>query len=343
MKFVKILYIWEHDVSLGDTLTNFYSHLSLLKDKYKHSIVYAIIHPRTYNTNVSDILLKKGIVDYVYPLNISQIHNQVYFPYKNLLDNIDIDIILHNQHTSYETCELVKKWKPDCKFIQTQESNFGYESLFDHCNTDYSTFLRKLKESYHTNYIEKFVNDIISNSKKLAIFFGSTRKLANISNIGVKKIINVANRLNYQPYLVGTTLFNVYDSTGVDWKSIYSEKYDGAINLIGNNWNKTLEFINTCDVVISGPTGAAMLSPLVNKNQILILGGDSPIMEGCISGYTDVKYTRLLPCKCENYPCDPHLDKKNLIKYTTCFETGNPVCLNEELNYEDLLDVLRNI
>jgi hypothetical protein len=339
MKFVKILYVWEHDVSLGDSLTNFYSHLSILKEKHRDSIIYVIIHPRTYNTDVSNILLERGLIDFVFPIHINKVNDVIYDHYMSLLQNIKFDIILHNQHSQKSSCELINDIYPDALILQTMESDFGYLPLFEYCDLNHVEFLEKLRKVYHTDYTLDFVRRATSHAsfqKKVCIFSGSTRPLASISSEGINKIVEATSDLGYHNFLIGTSTFNIYTDSGVNWNVIYGHEYKNTTNLIGNNWNKTLKFINESDVVISGPTGAAMISPLINKKQILIVGGDSPIMEGCINGYTNGIDTLKCKCKCVNYPCDPHNTKIDIEKYNGCLERNNAMCLNEELNIDEL-------
>jgi hypothetical protein len=343
MNFIKVLYVWQHDVSLGDSLTNFYSHLSLIKEKHPNSIIYAVVNPRTYNTSVTNIFLQKGLIDFVYPFYIKNIEEN--HAYKFILENTKFDLIIHNQHSEKDVLELTRKTFPTGLHLQTLESNFGLLNIFEYCQVNHNDFLKILKKSYHTDYISEFANRTlsVSDKKKVCIFSGSTRPLANVGYKGLQKIIDLTSSLNFHNFLVGTSTFNLYSKDGIDWNCIYENTYENTTNLIGNNWYKILEVMKKSDIIISGPTGAAMIPPLINKNQILILGGDSPIMEGCINGYTNQEYTSKLPCKCVNYPCDVNNSKTDNIKYNKCFVDKNPLCLNEEINVDDLSNILKSI
>ena len=119
----KILYVWEHDVSLGDALTNFHAHLSIVKDRNPLSIIYVISHPRTYNTGVLNLLIDKGLIDFVYPFQISKLNDELNGHFKNLLINLNIDIIIHNKHTEYESVKLLQDEFKNSIHLQTNDSN----------------------------------------------------------------------------------------------------------------------------------------------------------------------------------------------------------------------------
>lgn len=344
----KILYVWEHDVSLGDSLTNFHAHLCVVKNKYPLSIIHAIVNPRTYNTGVTNLLINKGLIDFVYPFHINKIDNDINVSYKNLLLNINFDIVIHNKHSSVESTNLIKKIFDKQIHLQTSESNFKFEDLFEYFNISYGDeYLRILKECYHTNYVDLFVKSYLdksNNKKTMALFSGSTRPLANLGKDGINIITKLAEELKIHVFLVGTSMHNLYNNNGVNWEEIYKLDYLNSTNLIGNNWIKTTSLLNKLDIVVSGPTGASMITPLINKSQIVIMGGDSPIMEGCLNGYTLSKYTSIVKCECENYPCGLHNKiNSNVTKYNTCISNSNPICLNEELNLESIKNLLLKI
>ena len=344
MNFINILYVWQHDVSLGDSLTNFHSHLCIIKQKHPNSIIYTIVHPRTYNTSVVNVFLKKGLIDFVYPFYIKNINIDENYDYKCILERTKFELVIHNQHSEKDVVDITKKMYPNSLHLQTFESAYGLLNILEYCQINHTDFLKTIKDGYHIDYINEFVKNIlsISNKKKVCIFSGSTRPLANIGYEGLQKIINITSSLNFHNFLVGTSIFNLYDKHGQNWNSIYEKSYVNTTNLIGNNWYKTLEVMKKCDIIISGPTGAAMISPVINKKQILILGGDSPIMDDCINVYTNQQYTNKLPCKCVNYPCGLNNLKIDLIKYNKCFNEKHPICLNEEINVEDLTELLKN-
>jgi len=343
----KILYIWDHAVSFGDSLTNFHAHLSVVKNKYPFSIIYVIVNPLTYTTGVTNLLIDKGLIDFVYPFFINKINNDDSGYYKELLLKINVDIVIHNNGTSEETVNLVKSIFNNQIHLQTSECDFKLQNLFNYFNISYGNeYLSILKESYHTNYVSLFVNSYLAktnNKKTLALFSGSTRPLANIAKEGVDIITKLANELNIHVFLVGTSIHNLYDINGLNWEDIYSRDYQGSTNLIGNNWAKTVSILNKVDLIISGPTGASMMAPLINKHQIIITGGDSSIMEGCLDSYTFLKYTTKLKCSCENYPCDVNAKKTNIDLYKKCFDDKHPFCLNQNLNQESLRNLLMNI
>ena len=343
----KILYIWEYDVSFGDSLTNFHENLSLVRNKLPLSIIYAVINPRTYNTGVTNLLLSKGLIDFVYPFNISKINEESNNSFKTLIKYLDVDIIIHNNYSSIKSVELIKEMFSNKIHLQTPNSNFGLNDLFKYFNINYGDeYLGILKKSYHSNYINQFVDTCIetsNNKKTIAIFSGSTRPLANVGKEGVTNIINLIDFLNMHTFLVGTSINNLYDINGVNWEEIYTNNYKSSTNIIGNNWTKTTALLDKVDIIISGPTGAAMISPLINKKQILILGGDSPIMKDCINEYTYNEYTLNLKCNCINYPCDINSVKKNKELYDTCFKEKNAKCLNENLNIIDLQTLLEQL
>ena len=335
----KILYIWEHAVSFGDSLTNFHAHLSVVKNKYPLSIIYVIVNPLTYNTGVTNLLMNKGLIDFVYPFYINKINEGDNFYYKNLLLKNNIDIIIHNNGTSYDTINLVKSIFNNQIHLQTLELTHNLLMLLPE-------YLSILKGSYHDDYISLFVNSCLektNNKKTIALFSGSTRPLANIAKEGVNIITKLANELNIHVFLVGTSVHNLYDINGLNWEDIYGQDYQGSTNLIGNNWVKTVSILNKMNLIISGPTGASMMAPLINKNQIIVIGGDTSIMEGCLDSYTFSKYTTKLKCRCENYPCDVTAKKVNIDLYKKCFENKHPLCLNENLNQENLRELLINI
>ena len=343
----KILYIWEHAVSFGDSLTNFHAHLSVVKNKYPLSIIYVIVNPLTYNTGVTNLLLTKGLIDFVYPFYINKINDGYNFYYKNLLIKNNIYIVIHNNGSSEESVNLIKNIFNDQIHLQTSECDFKLQNLFNYFNISYGNeYLSILKESYHADYVSLFVNSHLektNNKKTIALFSGSTRPLANIAKEGVEIITKLANELNIYVFLVGTSIHNLYDTNGLNWEDIYSRDYQGSTNLIGNNWVKTVSILNKMDLIISGPTGASMMAPLINKNQIIVTGGDTSIMEGCLDSYTFLKYTTKLKCGCENYPCDVNAKKVNIDLYKKCFDDKHPLCLNENLNQESLKDLLMNI
>jgi hypothetical protein len=259
----------------------------------------------------------------------------------------NIDIVIHNNGSSEESVNLIKNIFSDQIHLQTSECDFKLRNLFNYFNISYGNeYLSILKESYHADYVSLFVNSHLektNNEKTIALFSGSTRPLANIAKEGVEIITKLANELNIYVFLVGTSIHNLYDTNGLNWEDIYSRDYQGSTNLIGNNWVKTVSILNKMDLIISGPTGASMMAPLINKNQIIVTGGDTSIMEGCLDIYTFLKYTTKLKCGCENYPCDINAKKVNFDLYKKCFADKHPLCLNENLNQESLKDLLMNI
>jgi len=341
----KILYILQFDTTLGDTLTNVHSDLFLIKKKYPRSVIYTIVHPRTFNTDVCNLLLNKGIVDFVYPLILESVHLEVYQNYINIFNKINFEIILYNRHCTSTCVEYFKSLFSKSFHLQTQHSNFGLRTCHEHFNE--LLCMDSLKKSYRKNYVYEFVEDLLklSNGKKtVAIFVGSTRPLANLHNIGLQKIINIVNEIGLFPYLMGSKTFNPYNENGVNWNEIYEIDYKECCNLMGINWIKSIELLKTVNCVISSPTGASMIPPLIGKNMLLINGGDSPIMEGCLNAYTDCKNIEFMKCNCVNYPCGLH-NKKNIDikKYNFCLSENSPTCLNEELNITDIKNYLSKI
>lgn len=355
--FKNILYVWHHDVSLGDSLTNFHAHLCSLKHKHPNSIIHVIIHPRTYNTDVHTILTNKGIIDFVYPIELDRIENNVYRYFNHILKNINFDIVLHNVHTDPKMVGKFKTLFPNALHLETFNSKFGLTKLSDYTSVSENTkqFNTILKTSYNTNYIDKFISDVLSlsNDKKtVGLFVGSTRKLANVHSVGLSKIVNTINKFGYYAYLLGTKSFNPYATgDGIDWRKIYQFNNENCYNLVGNNWIKTINLIQKLDCVISSPTGASMIPPLINKKQLLILGGDSPIMESCLTNYTNLKDTSFSRCNCVNYPCritdgpkgTQNGPNSDLIKYNKCESESDPYCLNEDINLEDIEKFLVSI
>lgn len=336
----KILYVWHHDVSLGDSITNFHSDLSLFKEQDENCIIYTIIHPRTYNTGVCNILLNKGLIDFVFPILLDDIFNHNYTHYLKVFPKFDI--VVHNRHNNEILVKKLISYFSNSVHIQTEESDFKLLSVFEYFNIKYSEFSTTLKKSYHRNYTDDIINFWLnkSNGKKTAAIFPcSTRELANINKIGIKNIVNALNEKNYHSYLVGTSAFNLYNENGVDWNSALECNYENCDNLIGNNWIKLSKLLKLVDIIISGPTGAAMIPPLFNKKCALILGGDSSIMEGCINSYTNQE-TIKIPCNCINYPCDINQEKLDKTKYNVCFSKKHPICLNEDINIEKLKEIL---
>jgi len=351
MKYIdkKILYVWHHDVSLGDSLTNFHVQLCWIKKIHPRSVIYTIVHHRTYNTDVCSLLLNKGIIDFVFPINLDNINSNDYGDFRYILQNVNFDIVIHNNHSPVECVDNIKFLFPQSLHIQSNNSNFGLTKYHDYVSSfdgDSNSSI-VLQDSYSKNYVDYFVNDAISlsNSKKtVAIFAGSTRKLANLHNIGLKKLINTVNDCGFFSYLIGSKNFNPYSENGINWKEIYNEEYENCCNLLGNNWIKNMEFLKKVNCVISSPTGASMIPPLIEKNMILILGGDSPIMENCVRNFTNFKNISLVDCKCVNYPCGINVKANpNLSKYDLCNSNSNPVCLNEELNLESIKNLLNKI
>lgn len=348
MTFKKFLYVVEHDMSFGDSLTNFHSHISFIKDKYPFSIIYVIVHPRTFNTGVTNLLIDKGLIDFAFPLELGKINSDNNIFFKTHLLNLGVDYVVVNKHTSQESVNLFIQLFKNVEFLQTPESSFGIGDLFEYFKISFNEeYLKILKKSYHTDYVSQFTESCISvsnNKKTVALFSGSTRVLANLGKEGVRRISELTFKLNQHLFLVGTSKYNLYNvNEGVNWSEIYNCDYQTATNLIGNNWSKTISLLKRVDMIISGPTGAAMISPLINKKQILILGGDSPIMKDCINGYTYNEYTLNLKCNCVNYPCGINLVKTNKELYDTCFTQRNAKCLNENLNINDLQSLLEKI
>jgi len=270
------------------------------------------------------------------------------YDFRNLIQNLDIDIIIHNNYSEIKCVELIKEMFVNKIHLQTSGCNYGLDDLFQYFNINYGNeYLSILKQCYHSNYIDEFVKKCIetsNNKKTIAIFSGSTRPFANIGKEGVTNIVKLINSLNMHAFLVGTSINNLYDTNnGVNWEKIYKNDYEGSTNIIGNNWIKIITLLNRVDMVITGPTGAAMIPPLINKKQIIILGGDSPIMEGCLDGYTLPEYTTKLKCMCENYPCESTINIKNQSLYDTCFNEKNPQCLNKNININDLKQLLISI
>jgi hypothetical protein len=345
----KILYVWRHDVSLGDSLTNFHDQLSWIKKIHPRSVIYTIVHHRTYNTDVCSLLLNKGIIDFVYPIHVDNINSEEYKSFLYILQNVNFDVVIHNNHSTVECVNNIKSLFPRSLHIQSNFSNFGLTTYYDYVGTFDGDlkYTAVLHDSYSKNYVDYFVNDAISlsNGKKtVAIFAGSTRKLANLHNAGLKKLINAVNECGFFPYLIGSKNFNPYNENGINWNEIYTDEYENCCNLLGNNWIKSIEFLKKVNCVISSPTGAAMIPPLIEKNMILILGGDSPIMESCLRGFTNFKNISLVDCKCVNYPCGINVKvNPNLSKYDLCNSNSNPVCLNEELNLESVKNLLNKI
>jgi len=342
---VNILYIWEHDVSLGDSLTNFHQHLSIVKEKYPRSLIHCIVHPRTYNTGVTNIFLMKGLIDFVYPSDLKN-SNTLDENYKNILINSDIDIVIHTPNNSEYTIKYFKNLLTKSIHLQTEQCNFNLISLFDYFgikNND--QFLKAIKNSHNKNYITEFINETLSFSQKktVGLFVGSTRPLANINEIGLNKILNLTNELNMFSYLLGTSKFNLYNINGVNWNDIFNKEYDSLCNLVGNNWFKTIELMKKLDIIICGPTGASMIPSMINIPMIIVYGGDSSIMHGCLNGHTNFENIFQLNCNCSNYPCDPNNKMQNIDKYNQCFKEKIPRCLNEEIDSYSLRKILEKI
>jgi hypothetical protein len=342
----KILYVWRHDVSLGDSLTNFHDQLSWIKKMHPRSVIYTIVHHRTYNTDVCSLLLNKGIIDFVYPIHVDNINSEEYKSFLYILQNVNFDVVIHNNHSTAECVSNIKSLFPRSLHIQSNFSNFGLTTYYDYVGT-FDGDPRNgtvLRTSYSKNYVEDFINDVISlagDKKTVAIFAGSTRKLANLHTVGLKKIIDTANECGFFPYLVGSKNFNPYNEFGINWKEIYNQEYENCCNLLGNNWIKTIEFLKKVNCVISSPTGASMIPPLIEKKMLLLNGGDTSIMSDCLHNYTNVKNVKLSVCDCINYPCGS-TDKTNpdTSKYNNCNSNSNPICLNEELDLESIKNFL---
>lgn len=344
---INVLYIWTHDVSLGDSLTNFHRHISIIKYKNPNSIIHCIVNPRTYNTGVTNILLLKGLIDFVYPMEASYIHNQIYDSYKNVLININFDMLIFNELVPENTLSIFSEIFPKSLKLKTENCKLKLVSIFEYYNfiLDEKS-LNIIKDSYNKNYVLEFVNNTIKLSdgkKTIGIFVGSTRKFANISQTGLKNIINAANELNIYTYLLGTSKFNLYNINGINWSNIFNNQYENNCNLIGNNWIKTLGLIDKLNGIVSGPIGAAMIPPLFDKNMIIIYGGDSSIMYGCLDWYTKMNNILSVECKCKNYPCDPNNINimPDLDKYSKCRNDGTPYCINDELDIEGLKEKLK--
>lgn len=336
----KILYVWRHDVSLGDSLTNFHNELCWIKEKHPRSVIYIIIHHKTHNTDVCTLLLYKGLIDFVYPIHVDNINSSEYLDFLYVLKSVNFDIVIHNYHSTTESVETIKSLFPKSLHIQSHRSNFGLMDYYDYVGTfdGDPKFCKILRESYSKNYIDFFVKDAISltkGKKSVVIFSGSTRPLANIHKVGLKKIIDVVNECGYFSYLVGSKNFNPYNMHGVNWSEIYNVDYGDCCNLLGNNWIKNIEFLKKVNTVISSPTGASMIPPLIEKNMLVILGGDSPIMESCLRIYTNLNNVTFSKCDCINYPCGLY-NKINADeqKFNLCKLTSNPICINEDINLD---------
>lgn len=336
---LKILYIWEHDVSMGDSFTNFHIHLSAIRDKHPSAIIYSIVHPRTYNTGVTNIFLLRGLIDYVLPLQIQEIKSPLYSHYRKILKNIDV--VIHVNHSSLKSVNILRELYPSSIHLQTQESNFGLTSVEEYCNIYGNESDKLIKKSFHTDYVEQFKIDVISmaeNKKMIGIFAGSSRPLANLGCDGIQKIMEIARKHNIYTYLIGTSTFNIYDvnNIGVKWEGISNIDVDDSCNLVGNNWFKTISVMKNLDLIISGPTGASLISPIINMKSIVILGGDTTIMDGCLNIFTDRSYTSNINCKCVNYPCELLLEKQDIDKYNGCYSNGYAECLNNGINIDDI-------
>lgn len=343
---MNILYTLEHDVSLGDSLTNFHAHLSAVKYKYPYSNIYAVIHPRTYNTGVHVILMNKGLIDFVLPFPISNIDDPLNYHYNEVLKNVNFEFVIHTQHSSEVGIEKIVNFFPaSVTHLAANELKNGFQNLFQFLEVNMDdSYLKILQESYNTNYVDKFVNDMLSLStgmKSMGLFTNSTRPFANMTDEGVSRIIDCANDNNMFTYLLGTSKFNVYNPLIMNWEGTTNQIYGNSKNLIGTGWNKTLALMSKLDVIVTPPTGAAMIPATLHKNVILINGGDSTIMEDCMKVYAGKSLYTGIPCNCENYPCNtPEL--KNLERYMNCKSTV-PKCLNQDLNIQALDSILTKI
>lgn len=345
MNFTNIIYVFEHDVSLGDSLTNFHAHLSLFKERLDRCRIFALLHPRTYNTHVHQLLLEKGLIDYVFPVIASNIESKEYSSYLNILR--DIDIVIYPKENILDTVNIFKKIFFKSTHLQCPESNFGLENIYTYLQVESDEYISSvLKDSYRINNIHNTVDEIFNNStsKKIGLFIGSTREYANVNEIGLNCILEGFSSEQYIFYLLGTSKFNIYDpDNGVSWNEIDNIEHDGLVNLIGYNWIYTSKFMSKLDVIISGPTGAAMIPPLYSHKTILLNGGDSPILEACLNGFTDKNNVYFLNSNCINFPCDPNIKIKDKIQFDTCREVKRPQCLNESLDIMKLKSLVDKI
>ena len=335
---MNVLYTLEHDVSLGDSLTNFHQHLSPIKFKFPDCNIYAIIHPRTYNAGVHEILLNQGLIDFVFPFPISNIDDSCNFHYKQMLKSINFGYVIYNKHLSNLGIDKLVDTFPMGTHLETNDVRIGFQNLNQFLSIEAVDYPKIISESYTTNYIEKFLESCNLNGKKsIGLFTNSTRHFSNMTHIGVSKIIECASENGIFTYILGTKKSNLYNKNGIYWDSTTSKSYPNSRNLIGTGWNKTLAIMQKLDAIITPPTGAAMIPPILHKKVILLNGGDSPIMTDCLKSYTDNKFTYPIPCLCENYPCHDNFIK-NETKYIDC-KCKIPACLNGDLN----IGVLNNV
>jgi hypothetical protein len=341
MKYIdtRILYIFGTDGSLGDSLTNFHADLCVLKEKFPRSVIHTIVHPRTYNTGVTELLLNKGIVDFVYPINLTKESLNQCELYISTLLNINFQVVLHNGHNTQESVDFFMNIFTESVHIQNQLNMFDMKTIHEYFNVTEVEFLEILKKSYRKHYItdiHDFIDHHYINTKLCGLFFGSTRELANVSSIGIIKIINMLRENEIIPVLYGSREYNVYDPNNKNWDKLYNLEYKNSLNMIGLGWHKTISLLHKMDFIICGPTGAAMIPPLFNLKMLLIKGGDSKIMEDCIRSYSGFNNIKMINCLCENYPCGYSTSHINQIKYEKCNATRHPYCLNEEINIDDI-------
>jgi DNA-binding CsgD family transcriptional regulator len=131
----------------------------------------------------------------VYPIHVDNINSEEYKSFLYILQNVNFDVVIHNNHSTAECVNNIKSLFPRSLHIQSNFSNFGLTTYYDYVGT-FDGDPRNgtvLRTSYSKNYVEDFINDVISlagDKKTVAIFAGSTRKLANLHTVGLKKIID---------------------------------------------------------------------------------------------------------------------------------------------------------
>ncbi len=355
----KILFVCTLNSSLGDTVLNAYTWVGKLKNLHPRSIVHGLLNCQSY-TNAGHILVRKGLFDYIYPANLmgTTIETMDSFLLRTL-KLTKYDIVLFSPWDKIETHDSLKTMFPDAIFLWTNRvESFGTtEDIIDY-QTRVGGFNvhhfngNVLPSLYHQNLNRIFVNDCLeiarnkSYEKTVCLFGASSRALANVSYVGMQKVVEICNKNGFFCFVCGTHSYNVYTPTsnGVDWKVVYERDYgDGSCNVDGTGWEKTISLMEATTATITGPTGAVMIPPLFGVKLIWLSGGDSRIMEGCLHSFTNRENMNRIPCSCPFHPCGPNTVSHNEEKAKKCAELRMPLCLNDELNTEELDKVLKTI
>lgn len=353
----KILFVCSLNSSLGDTINNVHAWIDRLKFIYPRSIIHAIFHQDTH-FNVENILSKKGIIDSVYPMDCQSFNiwdNYNWNCYKRLLKNL-YDIILFSPWEKEDTILWLKKKYPNAELLSADIDNkFVSKNILNYTEEKtgltYHEYSRDIiKVRFSLNLTEVFVEECVSIAKqngyeKFACLFGnSSRPLSNVESDGMGKVVETCNTNGFFCFVCGTTTANPYHDV-IDWTEAHSKSYgSGSCNVVGIGWEKTIELMKRSDVVIAGPTGICMVPPHFGIRMIWIEGGNSPIMEGCLSSFTLYNNITRIKCNCPHFYCDKN--RPGFVvneKYNQCVEKRMPACLNSELNTEELSDALKTI